>query len=172
MHLPSIPKTPCFWFSEHGSNLLIISRQWSLDTLVIYKSTEMHVKHPINLLSLYAKNRATIFCILYILLDRFNTLGRIIEEKWLIIHLRELPMSFFIQPQLQDPTVWQLLFKAAWLVNQIYIHRLKGGYVSKGWGSARSVTVFMMAIAIWEVVATFSLVRHRLHRVISTPHLQ
>lgn len=47
--LPSIPRSPCFWLSEHGSNLVMISRQWSLVTLVIWNRKEITDKRTCQL---------------------------------------------------------------------------------------------------------------------------
>lgn len=44
--IPSIPRSPCFWLSEDGSNLVTISRQWSGVTLVICNRDEMTTVWP------------------------------------------------------------------------------------------------------------------------------
>lgn len=52
--LPSIPRAPSFLFSGHGSNLLMISRQCSLVTFVIWKSSRnavLTINHSFSELS-------------------------------------------------------------------------------------------------------------------------
>lgn len=104
--LPSIPRAPSFLFSGHGSNLLMISRQCSLVTFVICKSSEnavLTINHSFSELSALSPVQQ---------LGRLSTVGLRISSSPVGFSL----LSVSVRSDQKGRALWKVsvLLAAAW----------------------------------------------------------